>query len=137
MEKITFLLLIFISVGSYAQIKEKDSTEVMEKKEEFYTNKENEYIKAWFENEVVSMKLTDTVKSEYYKILLKHTDSMTQFGDTNKQLPKDDFKKGLNGIVDRMNLKLKTLLTEKQSQQHEKNFRIILWNISIRKGWHY
>lgn len=130
-----FSILFIFNININAQIKEKDSLSNKNKKEELYSNKENEYIKNWFESEIESMELSEKVKEQYYNIVMKYTDAMAKFGDNNKNLAKEDFKKGLGKIVETMNLELEPILSESQHQSHKNNFKVILWNIGLRKGW--
>ncbi|SDX43437.1 hypothetical protein SAMN05444411_105173 [Lutibacter oricola] len=130
-------VLCIINTTVYAQHQNKDSIKIKENKKKIYSNEEDNYIKEWFNSEIESMELSEKVKLEYYDILLKYTDSMSQYGKENKVFNKEEVKTGLNTIVDKMNSKLKPLLTESQYQQHVNNFKTILWNISLRKGWEY
>ena len=137
MKKVIILFFLLLCVNINAQIKDKDSLPEKDKKEVLYSNKENEYIKNWFESEIESMELSEKVKEQYYNFVMKYTDSMSQFGENNKDLIKEEFKKGLDEIVETMNLKLEPILSESQHQIHINNFKVILWNISLRKGWNY
>ena len=128
-------VLCIINTTVYAQHQNKDSIKKVESVDDFYSSEENKYIQKWFEEEVVEMGLTKEIEVKYFSVLKKHTKRMTLFGDSNKDLKKEEFKKGLYEVVDQMNLELKSLLTENQYEQHLRIFKIILWNISLRKGW--
>jgi len=99
----------------------------------FYSIEENEYIKEWLSKEVDSMKMTDNKKLVYYKILKKYTYKMTNLGGENEKYTDMDFKIKLSNIVDEMNLMMNEILTAKQYDIHINIFKIIQWNISIRK----
>jgi len=129
------VVLCVINTTAYAQNQKQDSIRKVEEKDDLYSSEENTYIQKWFEEEVVEMGLSKEVEFEYFRILKKHAKSIILFGHSNKDLKKEEFKKGLNGLVDQMNLELKPLLTENQFEQHKRNFETILWNISLRKGW--
>jgi hypothetical protein len=129
------VVLCLINTTANAQNQKQDSIRKVEEKDNLYSSEENTYIQKWLEEEVVEMGLSKEVEVEYFRILKKHTKSMILFGDSNKDLKKEEFKKGLYELVDQMNLELKPLLTENQFEQHIRNFETILWNISLRKGW--
>lgn len=120
------LVLLIVSMNVYSQ----------ENNEElFYSIEENEYIKDWFSQEVESMQMTDEVKEVYYDVIIKYTSKMDELGDEEENYSSEDFRVKLSSIVDEMNLNMKEVLTTSQYKIHEKNFKLILWNIKIKKGW--
>ncbi|MFD1292381.1 hypothetical protein ACFQ5N_00920 [Lutibacter holmesii] len=120
------LVLLIVSMNVYSQ----------ENNEElFYSIEENEYIKDWFSQEVESMQMTDDVKEAYYDVIIKYTSKMDELGDEEENYSSEDFRVKLSSIVDEMNLNMKEVLTTSQYKIHEKNFKLILWNIKIKKGW--
>lgn len=120
------LVLLIVSINVYSQ----------ENNEElFYSIEENEYIKDWFSQEVESMQMTDEAKEVYYDVIIKYTSKMDELGDEEENYSSEDFRVKLSSIVDEMNLNMKEVLTTSQYKIHEKNFKLILWNIKIKKGW--
>lgn len=138
MKQTMFRLIIFfllLNTCAFSQIQKLDSITDTVKDDDFYSSEEDLYIQNWFEQEMELMEFDEDTKSDYYRIVIKYTREMTLFGNSNKTLNPEEFEMRLNGIVEKMNMELKPLLSENQMKIHKRNFEIIMWNISIRKGW--
>lgn len=131
------IVLAFITLycNGYCQEIEQEKKIEESKETSIYTPEQEEYMEKWFEDNISKMNFSDEEKSEYNRVLLSYTSKMGQPNKNENNYSDKELKQELNKIVDKMNSEMKIMLTKEQYKMHVDNFKLILWNVYIRRGW--
>lgn len=131
------VLLTFINFycNGYCQEVERQKDLEENKEGSIYTPEEEEYMEKWFAENISKMNLTDEEITEYNEILLYYTSKMGQLSKNENKYSNKELKQELNKLVDKMNNKMEAFMTKEQYKMHVDNFKLLLWNVYIRKGW--
>lgn len=125
MRKILCLLVIMISLNGISQtkapLKKTTTTEVNSDQKvvskNLYTTKEKEKIYKNFYKDVEKLNLSPEVKAKYLNIV-KSTDTKLKYINHDKSRTRGQIKASTDKIINDQNLKIKSLLTFEQYQNH-------------------
>ena len=134
--KTLFLLTVicFISFNSlYAQKLTAKQKEKEQNKVKIFTSEENDNLQRFYHEEVDKMKLPNEDKEKYYDILLYHTYDMSRLDDKDKDYTETEITQKFNVILDKMNAKMKALLTPSQYIMHLEIFGKIVYSVNRKR----
>ncbi len=129
---LTFSLILLTTLGFSQEISQKQK-EREQKKVTIFTPEEKDNLQRFYAEEVDKMKLSDEKRDEYYNILLFHTHEMSRLDDKDKDYTEAEITEKFNISHDKMNVKMKTLLTPKQYVIHLESFSKIIYSVNRKK----
>lgn len=129
---LTFSLILVTTVGFSQQLSEKQK-EKEQNKVKIFTSEENDNLQRFYYEEVDKMKLSKEEREKYYDILLYHTYDMSRLDDKDKDYTEREITEKFNKLIDKMNAKMKALLTPAQYIMHLETFGKIIYSVNRKK----
>ncbi|MDO5979544.1 hypothetical protein [Flavivirga spongiicola] len=129
---LTFSLILITTVGFSQQMSQKQK-EKEQNKVKIFTSEENDNLQRFYNEEVNKMKLSKEEREKYYDILLYHTYDMSRLDDKDKNYTETEITEKFNTIIDKMNAKMKALLTPDQYIMHLEIFGKIIYSVNRKK----
>lgn len=127
------LSFLLISISGFSQQLTEKQKEREQNKVHIFTSEEKDNLQRFYAEEVDKMNLSEEKKEEYYNILLSHTYDMSRLDDKDKDLTETEITKKFNMLHDKMNAKMKALLTPEQYLIHLETFNKILYSVNRKK----
>ena len=132
--KVLFALaFLLLSVNSFSQQMTDKQKESEQRKVNLFTSEEKDNLQVFYANQVDKMKLSEDKREEYYNILLFHTHQMSRLDDKDKDYTETEITEKFNSSQDRMNEKMKLLLTPEQYVMHLEAFSKIIYSVNRKK----
>ncbi len=130
--KLLYLLSFLSFFFSNAQ-KQTDSEKLKdENRVRAYTFKEIDSIQLSFNDGLKDMKLTDEKEEEYVNIIVSYIAKMARLNDLDMKYTKDEMIERYYKYVGKLEKEVKSVLSEKQYEEHLKNFGTIEKSIEKR-----
>lgn len=123
------------TLSGFSQQITKKQKEREQNKVEIYTSEEKDNLQRLFNDEVKKMKLTEAEESNYYETLVFYTYDISRLDDKDKDFTEEERREKFNTIINKMNAKMKALLTPKQYLMHLENFGKILYSVNQKRNW--
>ena len=128
-----FYLLSFLSFFFSSAQKQTDSEKLKdENRVRAYTFKEIDSIQLGFNDGLKDMKLTDEEEEEYVNIIVSYIAKMARLNDLDMKYTKDEMIEKYYKYVGKLEKDVKSVLSEKQYEEHLKNFGTIEKSIEQR-----
>ncbi len=129
---LSFLLL---TISSFSQQLSEKQKERENNKVKIHNSEENDNLQGFYHEEVSKMKLSESKEETYYEVLLSHTFDMSRLDDKDKDYTKEEIRNKFNGLVNKMNAKMKELLTPEQYIIHLETFSKIVYSVNRKNNW--
>ncbi len=130
---LTFSLILVTTLGFSQKMSQKQK-EREQNKVNIHTSKENDNLQRFYAEEVDKMGLSDEKREEYYNILLSHTYDMSRLDDKDKDYTETEITEKFNAVIDKMNIKMKELLTPEQYVMHLETFSKIIYSVNRKRA---
>ncbi len=130
---LTFSLILVTTLGFSQKMSQKQK-EREQNKVNIHTSKENDNLQRFYAEEVDKMRLSDEKREEYYNILLSHTYDMSRLDDKDKDYTETEITEKFNAVIDKMNIKMKELLTPEQYVMHLETFSKIIYSVNRKRA---
>lgn len=127
---LAFLLLTSSSFSQQTTNKQKESEQ---RKVNIFTSEEKDNLQVFYTQQVDKMKLSEDKREAYYNILLFHTHQMSRLDDKDKDYTDAEITEKFNSSQDRMNEKMKLLLTPEQYVMHLEAFSKIIYSVNRKR----
>ncbi|MEM9679801.1 MAG: hypothetical protein AAF901_05715 [Bacteroidota bacterium] len=135
MKPLLTIIILCVLSSTYAQKSQKQIDREKNKVDTLYTVEERANIGLWMHDQVKTMNLSEEKEDEYYRIMLSDVYDLQRLDDKDKDYTPEERQEKFEAIVDRMNSKIKAILTPEQYQKHIDAFNQILRSVYKKANW--
>lgn len=137
--KLSELFLFFLLFLSFNMVIGQSQKEIERNKNkvEIFNDEENANIQLVFYEKTKAMHLLEDVEEQYFMYILHYAHDMGRLDDKDLDLSDEEIKKQLKILIDKMDSKVKPILTNEQYKLHKDNFNSIMKAAYFKSGWEW
>ena len=132
MRNIKLITTLFLITTFCVHGQKKSSSKIDSLKVEIYTSEERDNLQYWFHEKIGPMAMSDTTSDQYFAILTKYGYKIGRLNDKDQSYTNLQIMRKVDSLVVLQNSELKLLLTEKQFELHQENYKDIIYSIKTR-----
>ena len=106
-------------------------------KVEVFTVEERANLQLYFYEKTKAMDLSEEVEEEYYMYILQYVYDMQRLNDKDKDYTDEEIKTELTKLIDKIDTKVKPILTDEQFKMHKANWEALLKSVYLKNGWEW
>ena len=125
------LILLFLCFSISSQTLTEKQKEREKNKVEIYTPDEKDNIQRWFYEATNKLELSETVRSEYNRILSDIVFDIRRLNDKDKDYSKTEIDTKFDALVKKANKEVKDILTKEQYSMHLENFGKLVRDVKV------
>ncbi len=126
------LLLLFLCFSISSQTMTEKQKEREKNKVEIYTPDEKDNIQRWFYEATNMLELSETVRSEYSRILTDILFDIRRLNDKDKDYSKTEIDTKFDALVKKANKEVKDIITKEQYSMHLENFGKLVRGVKVK-----
>lgn len=127
------LLIFFICFSISSQNLTEKQKEHEKNKVEIYSTDEKDNIQRWFYEETNKLKLSETNRAEYNRILSDNIFDIRRLNDKDKDYSQTERDTKFDSLVKKTNSQVKTILTEEQYAMHLEHFEKLVRDAKMKQ----